>query len=195
MNNFNINLVEMKKKIDIENNLLIQINSNLKECFTDLQYIKKNYNMDTVETVDINLDIIMEKNKFILLNQIVNGKNINSNIRTNLFNKLFEYVNRIYWYFEYFFLKKKDFMGMNLTGLVQGKMETGLGFRNSLEKIIISTVKTKYPELFYLIKPNNVIYKINTKSFKWDEFGLDVYSNLFIVTDLEMKKYYFIVEK
>jgi hypothetical protein len=193
MNNFNINLIEMKKKIEIENNLLTIINSNLKECFSDLQYIKENYEV-IMGNLYLDLDIDIEDN-FILLEQIIIKKNINQETKSNLYDKLFDYVNQIYWYFQYFYLKKKDFMGMNLTGLVQGKMETGLGFRNSLEKMSISTIKKKFPKLVQLVKSNNIIYRINTNSFTWDKFGLDIYPNLFIVCDLEIEKYYFIIEK
>lgn len=202
MKNFNINLVEMKKKIDIENNLLTLINTNLKECFNDIQYIKKNYNMVSI-IMNKNENLENTKSNFILLEQIIE-KTIDYETKAKLFNKLFEYVEQIYWYFQYFFLKKKDFMGMNLTGLIQGKMETGLGFRNTLEKMPISLVETKYSELFQIIhfinlenfvKPNNMIYKINANSFKWNEYGLEMYSNLFIITDLDTEKYYFIVSK
>jgi len=190
--NYNINLMEMKKKTEIENNLLDKINSDLKECNDDLQYIEKNYKL----TLTMNMTMILiNSNKLVLLDQIIIDKNIIPETKTKLIDKLFIHINQTYWIFQYFFLKKKDFMGMNLTGLVKGKMETGLGFRNSLEKIQFNLIKSKYPELIPIFKPNLMVHLVKSNSFKWDDFGLDMYKNFIVISDLETKEYFIVLEK
>jgi len=184
--------MEMKKKTEIENNLLDKINSDLKECNDDLQYIEKNYKL----TLTMNMTMILiNSNKLVLLDQIIIDKNIIPETKTKLIDKLFIHINQTYWIFQYFFLKKKDFMGMNLTGLVKGKMETGLGFRNSLEKIQFNLIKSKYPELIPIFKPNLMVHLVKSNSFKWDDFGLDMYKNFIVISDLETKEYFIVLEK
>jgi len=143
--NIPVNVVEMKLKTQIENNLLIQINTNLKECVDDLEYIYKNYKYSSNIINCIGFIENIFHNKIISLENLVKKQNLQSrheNIMV-LVEKLFTHTYQFYWIFQYFYLKKKDFMGMNLTGLVNGRMETGLSFRNTISKISFDEFITK----------------------------------------------------
>jgi hypothetical protein len=120
-------------------------------------------------------------------------------------SKLFQHSNTIYSIFQCFYLKRKNYMGMNLTGLVQGKMETGLGFKSSITKLSISNIKDdelKKIVCFQFFAEetdfNNInIYKMNSNSFKWENFYLNQieFKHIYLIADLHSKKYFFILEK
>lgn len=210
----NVNIVEMKKKTEIENNLLMKINTDLEECYNDLGFIYKNYTMREQNCENItftlySIDKIFEKKSELSELEL-------SKLKKNLVEKLFNKVNTIYHVFKYFYDKKKDFMGMNLTGLVQGKMETGLSFRNTMEKISSQNILKKYPEVSTLINLSDlsdssdssdlsnlnlnlsssiIMYRIKTESFEWNDFGLEKYSNLFVISNLNTKEYFLLFEK
>lgn len=178
MKGFNINIVEMKKKTEIEDRLLFDINKNLQEYIGNFEYVKKNYAQ--IES-EFNTD------------DIKNIININE-----LETKLLEYPNIIYSLFQCFYLKRKNYMGMNLTGLVQGKMETGLGFRSNIIKqnyndIIDEKIKSYIVKKFGEIKSDILLYKIKSSGFEWDKFGLSVNNFYYIILNLNTKKYFICV--
>lgn len=184
--NYQINIPEMKKKTEIEERLLFEINKNFQEHLADIEFIKNNF---TEITGQNNLD----GKKYFYANNVINDKNI--------INKLFEYPNKIYSIFQCFYLKRKNYMGMNLTGLVNGKMETGLGFRSSIVPFSYINIKNKEFKniirnnfIEYVINDTN-IYKINSNGFEWKDYGTDFFQNIYIISNLKEKKYFFILEK
>jgi hypothetical protein len=184
--NYQINIPEMKRKTEIEDRLLFEINKKFQENLNDIEYIKNNF-------VEIIVENNLDGKKYFYANNVTNHENI--------INKLFEHPNTIYSIFQCFYLKRKNYMGMNLTGLIQGKMETGLGFRSSVVKMSISTVKDK--ELKNIIcsqftesEATDInIYKINSNGFGWKDYGIEIFQNTYLITDLKEKKYFFIFEK
>lgn len=178
MKGFNINIVEMKKKTEIEDKLLFDINKNLQEWVGNFEYIKNNY-----------VQIESEFNT----NDNVNIVNINE-----LETKLLEYPNIIYSLFQCFYLKRKNYMGMNLTGLVQGKMETGLGFRSNIIKQNLNDIKDERIKSYIVkkfgeIKSDILLYKIKSGGFEWDKFGLLSNNFYYIILNLNTKKYFICV--
>jgi len=205
--NIPVNVVEMKLKTQIENNLLIQINTNLKECVDDLEYIYKNYKYSSNIINCIGFIENIFPNKIISLENLVKKQNLQSrheNIMV-LVEKLFTHTYQFYWIFQYFYLKKKDFMGMNLTGLVNGRMETGLSFRNTISKISFDEFITKVLNLqkdilntFINLDDNLVtninVYKVKSLNFKWNEEGFDkIYDYFWIISDLNSKEYFIMI--
>jgi hypothetical protein len=194
-----INLEQMRKKTEIENNLLNQVEENLRNCMDELDGVNKNYSI-ILNFSEYNLN---NQNKFIPINKIFDQiEQIEQKQNTQcskLYSKLFAHVNQTYWAFQYFYLKKKDFMGMNLTGLVNGKVETGLGFRNCFEKINQNLMYKKYSDLIKLFgtitdKDILQIYKIKSNTFGWEEFGLGNYSYFYIGTNLSTQEYFLAIE-
>ena len=184
--NYQINIPEIKKKTEIEDRLLFEINKNFQEHLSDIEFIKNNF----IEIINQNNS---ERKKYFYTNGIIEDKNI--------IIKLFEYPKTIYSIFQCFYLKRKNYMGMNLTGLIQGKMETGLGFRSSVIKISYLNIKDE--ELKNIISKNFIeyeindinIYKINSNGFGWKDYGIDFFQNIYIISNLKEKKYFFILEK
>lgn len=171
MGGFQINIEEMKKKTEIEDRLLFDINKNLQEWVGNLEYVRKNFT------------------------QIESDFNTNTNNIIELETKLFEYPNTIYSIFQYFYLKRKKYMGMNLTGLVQGKMETGLGFRSNIIKqnynlIKDERIKTHIIDKFGEHVSDIIVYKIKSGCFEWDKFDLPIYDYYYVVVNLDTKKYF-----
>ncbi len=186
--NYQINIPEMKKKTEIEDKLLFEINKNFQEYISDIEYVKNTFTQTNFN---------FESNKYFNINNF-NQKN-NQDIQT----KLFEYPNTIYTIFQCFYLKRKNYMGMNLTGLIQGKMETGLGFRTSINKIAFASIKDE--ELKDIINnyflDSNIdkcsinVYKINSNGFKWDEYSSSSYKFIYLIANLTTQKYFFVLEK
>jgi len=184
--NYQINIPEMKRKTEIEDRLLFEINKNFQEYLNDIDYVKNNF-----------IEIIEKNNLFSKKYFYYNNFIQNVNIKT----KLFEYPNKIYSIFQCFYLKRKNYMGMNLTGLVQGKMETGLGFRSSIIKMSISNIKDE--ELKNIISNQFTesemveinIYKINSNGFEWKDYEVEIFQNFYLIANLKEKKYFFILEK
>ena len=165
--NYQINIPEMKRKTEIEDRLLFEINKNFQEHLTDIEFISNNF-------VEITGQNNLEGKKYFYANNVIKDKNI--------ITKFFEYPNKIYSIFQCFYLKRKNYMGMNLTGLIQGKMETGLGFRSSVVKL--SYINIKDEELKNIICSqflesdviNDInIYKINSNGFGWKDYGIDFF--------------------
>lgn len=184
--NYQINILEMKRKTEIEDRLLFEINKKFQENLSDIEYIKNNF----VEIIGENNN--SDSKKYFYANNIIKDE--------NFITKLFDYPNTIYSIFQCFYLKRKNYMGMNLTGLIQGKMETGLGFRSSVVKINMSNIKDE--ELKNIISrfsesdiPDINIYKINSNGFGWKDYGIDIFQYTYLITDLKEKKYFFILEK
>ena len=117
--NYQINIPEMKRKTEIEDRLLMQINKNLSTNKNDIEWMGKNFLYDDICLLSANTNT----NKYINLNT---NNFSNPEDKNKLIKKLLEYPDKIYSIFQCFYLKRKNFMGMNLTGLVKGKMETGL---------------------------------------------------------------------
>lgn len=185
--NYQINIPEMKRKTEIEDRLLFEINKNFQEHLDDIEFISNNF-------VEITGQNNLEGKKYFYANNVIKDKNIIS--------KLFEYPNKIYSIFQCFYLKRKNYMGMNLTGLIQGKMETGLGFRSSVVKL--SYINIKDEELKNIIcsqflesdASNDInIYKINSNGFGWKDYEIEYFQNIYIISNLKEKKYFFILEK
>jgi hypothetical protein len=175
MKGFQINIEEMKKKTEIEDKLLFNINKNLQEYVGNLEYVRKNFTQ--IES-EFNLP--------------------NAGDRVELETKLFEYPNTIYYIFQCFYLKRKNYMGMNLTGLVQGKMETGLGFRSNIIKQNYNDIKDgriKSNIIYKFGEPTTdiIIYKIKSSGFEWNKFNLDICEHYYIVVNLDTKKYFICV--
>lgn len=190
--NYQIDIKQMKKKTEIENNLLEQINSELKSCKDELKNIYQSKQIYSIFKIDENNNLKLDD-----LTNIFKKQNINNVVQNKLVEKLFAHVEQTYYAFQYFYLKKKDFMGMNLTGLIDGKMETGLGFRKCLEKIPNSTIKSKYSELenYYQID-NCDIWKVKSDKFGWNDYGLQLYKNFYvIVTNDDINGFNLLVEK
>lgn len=188
---FNVNFLEMKKKTEIENNLLIKINQDLQNCFNDINYIKNNCKYFSIFDNEYNF---IYDNLYSLSN-IEKIHNINQEIIENLIVKLFDHSNKTFWIFQYFYLNKKEFMGINLTGLVNDKMETGLGLRNNIEKLTLTYAKNKYHDFVNFIKSNYIVYKIKSHTFEWNKFNLESYVNFFIIANLDKSQFTIILEK
>lgn len=183
--NFQINIPEMKRKTEIEEKLLFDINKNFQEYLNDIDYIKKNF---------VKKNVKFETKKYTSVEF------------EELETKLFELANFVYSIFQCFYLKRKNYMGMNLTGLVQGRMETGLGFRSSIIKSSYKNLKdskliTIINDLFYNCEKNNQtdqtninVYKIKSINIKWDEFNLNPREYVYLVANLDTKEYFFILE-
>lgn len=187
--NSKINIAQMRKKTQIENNLLEQINLELKSCKDELNQI--------YSTQKITSNLTFTDSKLINIYKIFDEKNIPYEKQNKLVEKIFTHIEQTYWAFQYFYLKKKDFMGMNLTGLIDGKMETGLGFRKCLEKISIQDIKSKYPEL-YKINEHYVdnIWKIKSDTFGWKEYGFDIVpKNIIVISNHDSNTYSILLEK
>ena len=186
--NLQINIAQMRKKTEIETNLLEQVNFELKSCKDELKNVYQTQKINSIKLDDnLKLDDLIK---------IIEKSNIKLSIQDKLVEKLFTHVEQTYYAFQYFYLKKRDFMGMNLTGLIDGKMETGLGFRKCLDKLDQNTIKTKYPELTNMIEENNYeVWKIKSDKFGWGDYGLDLYSNVIIISSFKNKIFYFLVEK
>lgn len=189
--NYQINIEEMKRKTEIEDRLLFDINKNFQTYLNEIEYVKKNF-VEIIEEKENNL----ETNKYSSINELRKYSNIT--------NKLFEYPNTIYSIFQCFYLKRKNYMGMNLTGLIQGKMETGLGFRSSIVKMSLSNlsnnkdeeIKNIIDKFFVEYETTNInIYKINSNGFEWKNYEVNNYQYIYIVVDFINKKYFFIIEK
>ena len=186
--NYQINIPEMKRKTEIEDRLLFEINKNFQEHLADIEFISNNF-------VEITEKTNLDEKKYFYVDNVIEDKNIKT--------KLFEYPNTIYSIFQCFYLKRKNYMGMNLTGLVQGKMETGLGFRSSIVKMSMSTIKDE--ELkniigikFYEADTTEInIYKINSNGFGWKDYGYEheIFQYIYLVANLKEKRYFFILEK
>lgn len=185
--NYQINIPEMKRKTEIEDRLLFEINKNFQEHLDDIEFISNNF-------VEITGQKNLDGKKYFYANNVIKDKNI--------ITKFFEYPNKIYSIFQCFYLKRKNYMGMNLTGLIQGKMETGLGFRSSVVKI--SYINIKDEELKNIIcsqflESNAIkdinIYKINSNGFGWKDYEIEYFQNIYIISNLKEKKYFFILEK
>jgi hypothetical protein len=185
----NINIYEMKRKTEIENNLLKKINEDFNQYINELENIRKESIYDD--------NFKLESNKFVCLKDYLEKQNTNTKL---LLERLFTHPQQTYWAFQYFFMKKKDFMGMNLTGLIDGKVETGLGFRNCIMKFFSNQTQTqsKHKELIELFEKeadNNLIfYKIKSDTLKWDDFELPVCNSYYIIYDYSNKKYYVLLE-
>lgn len=188
---FEINMEEMKKKTEIEDKLLFNINSKFQEYTNEIQYIKNNYSQ-----IENNFNI----KKYISSNLILSNNNDDTNKLNELEIKFLDYPNTIYSIFQCFYLKRKNYMGMNLTGLVQGKMETGLSFRNSIIKS--SPFGIKDDELKNIINKyfkddldSINIYKIKSNGFKWKDNNLDNFQFIYLIANLSKEQYFFILEK
>lgn len=194
--NLKIDLSEMKKKITIESNLLDKINIELKKYSENLIFYHKNYSLLKLNIVDNNSD-------FIELNNLIK---FNSKFLINkldyFIEKLFNYIEQIYWIFKYFHNKKKDYIGMNLTGLVNDRIETGIGFRNSIilmnsNQINLNTFLKKFIDSnkTFDTTTNSHIYKIKSNNFKWIEFNLEIYNYFYLIINLDKKQYSIFFEK
>jgi hypothetical protein len=164
---FQLDLSIARKKLEIENQLIENINSDLLICLNDINWIN------------------------------TNCKLINNSEQINLINsKIFNCVNDLYNGFTFFYLKRKDFMGMNLTGLTGKKIETGLSFRNCMIKSNFDFIKKNFSELADVIKSeltnfnlNNLnYYKILTENFNF-EFEKK-FKYIIIVCDISEKIYW-----
>jgi|688.fasta_scaffold546972_2 hypothetical protein len=182
--NYQINIPLMKKKTEIEDKLLSNINKNFQEYLSDIEYIKNNFTQ---------INFVSNSKKYSNINDLFL-------LDQSIQDKLFSHPNTIYSIFQIFYLKRTDYMGMNLTGLIQGKMETGLGFRTSIIKSSLLEIKdnelsdivNKYLSLTN--KENVNIYKITFNGFKWNE-DLPAYTYFYIIADLTSSKYFFLLEK
>jgi len=189
--NMEINPTKMRKKTEVENNLLQTINCDLKEYVDDLEFVQKFYKF-----VCPNYE---SDSEWVELIKIFVANSINSESYDNLIKKIFENSRTIYYAFQYFYLKKSDFMGMNLTGLINGKMETGIGFRNSLKKLSNELVKKYVPTIYTQIQlnlsnPNSIekmsFYQIKSDQINWKNQINQVYKNFLIVANYDTKEYF-----
>jgi len=187
-----INTNQMRKKTEIENNLLQTINDDLKECVDDLEFIHKFFKLSSFVSFDNDSGLIE-------LTKIFSSNNIDLDSNAKLVKKIFNNANIIYYAFQYFYLKKSDFMGMNLTGLINGKMETGIGFRNSLKKLSNKLAQKSYPNLFsqfqsILSNSNSIekvsFYLIKSDQINWENAINQIYNNFLIITNYETKEYF-----
>lgn len=186
--NYQINIAQMRKKTEIETNLLEQINFELKYCMGELKNIYLTQKLNLIELDD--------NSKIYDICKIFVEHNIDLDIQNKFIEKFFAHVEHTYYAFLYFYMKKKDFMGMNLTGLIQGKMETGLGFRNSLDKLSQNTIKIKYPNLSNIIEKNGCeVWKIKSNNFGWIDYKLDLFTNVLVVSNSKDNSFYLLVEK
>ena len=188
--NLQINIAEMRKKTEIENNLLEQINLELKICKDDLKNVYLTQQLTSLEIQT------QTNSKFTDITKIFTSNNISQDNQNKLIEKLFAHVEQTYYAFQYFYLKKRDFMGMNLTGLIDGKMETGLGFRKCLEKLSKITIKSKYSELIQITESSDYdMWKIKSDTFGWVEYGLEIFPNVIIMSNSKENLFYLLVEK
>lgn len=196
---FQINIPEMKKKTEIEDKILFKINNDLQECVNDIEYVKNNFTPVKTEIKTTSIDY--DKNKYY---KPTDNKILETTNYTELELKLFQHANIIYSIFQCFYSKRKNYMGMNLTGLVQGKMETGLGFRSSIIKSSITNAVNdelkKIIHQFFMEETNfnNInIYKINSNSFKWQDFYSEQikFNYIYLIANLHSKEYFFILGK
>ena len=181
MKSIQINIEDMKKKIEIEDKLLFDINNNLQEYISNFKYIRNNFTQIESE-----------------FNTLLNINNID--IITELETKLFEYPNTIYSIFQHFYSNRKNYIGMNLTGLVQGKIETGLGFRSNIIKQNFNDIKDTRIKSYIIKKfdkftSDTIIYKIKSSGFEWNKFGststqCDFY---YIIVNMNINKYFICV--
>ena len=183
-----INFEQIKKKIEIENNLLSRINCDLKECIDDIEFIYKYYKYnDFTNNLDSNL-ISLTK---IFENNIINNED---NTQTQIIKKIFDNVNNTYYAFQYFYIKKNDFMGMNLTGLINGKIETGIGFRNCIIKLVPTLLNKNYP-ILYLQYKNNIdnysFYLLKSDQINWNNIINQNYKYFILISDYANKQYNF----
>lgn len=185
----------MKRKTEIEDKLLFEINKNFQENINDIEYIKNTFTQ--INSTNSNY----ESNKYYNIDKLKQQNKSNLDIQI----KFFEYPNTIYSIFQYFYLKRKNYMGMNLTGLIQGKMETGLGFRSNIIKIAFQSIKDVelkniineyFSDLNYDTKLENInVYKINSNGFKWSDYGYETHKYIYLIANLSIQKYFFILEK
>lgn len=182
----NINIYEMKRKTEIENNLLKKINEDFSKYISEIQNIKKESTFSP--------SFFKNTDKYTDLNTLAQNNSVNT---TLLIDKLFAHPAQTYWAFQYFYMKKKDFMGMNLTGLIDGKVETGLGFRNCLGKFFSNQIKSKHSDIYDKddeLDDNLIFYKIKSDTFKWANLNLPVSNNYFIIYNQSTKKYNILIE-
>lgn len=212
--NMPVNIVEMKLKTQIENNLLNKINVDLQECVVDLEYIQKTHKYaQAISSKPIEMIIQMIPDKIISLENLIGryGSDVKQDYLDNLVPKLFNHSCQFYWLFQYFYLKKKDFMGMNLTGLVNGKMETGLSFRNTISKITFEQFVFKElglpKDIFVSDSDSNIltqsiwtanVYKVKSSGYKWADSGLSnvdshIHNYIWIISDLDKQEYFVLV--
>ena len=188
--NYQINIPEMKKKTEIEDKLLFDINNNFKEYINDIEYIKNNFTQ---------IDNNFNSKKYFNINNIIQQNQPNQP-NQQIQDKLFEYSNTIYSIFQYFYLERKNYMGMNLTGLVQGKMETGIGFRKSINKMSLKSItdielKNIIEQYFLNTNTENInVYKINSKKFVWSDYTSNTFKFIYIIANLTTQNYFFLFE-
>jgi hypothetical protein len=188
--NLQINIAEMRKRTEIEHNLLEQINLELCSCKDDLKNIYLTQKLIPFEHQNQN------NSKFTDITKIFDSYNVCLDNQNKIVEKLFAHVEQTYYAFQYFYLKKRDFMGMNLTGLIDGKIETGLGFRKCLEKLSKTTIKSKYPELLEIYEPNDYdMWKIKSDTFGWEDYGLEIFTNIIVTSKSKDNTFYLLVEK
>lgn len=195
--NYNIDYEEMTKKTNIENNLLSAINSNL---FNSLEDIKEIHSMSKYHS---NNDIIQLDN-LINIESLINNDSSQTDKLSKLIDKIVSHAKTSYNAFQYFYLNKKSFMGMNLTGLVDGKIETGLGFRNTIVKLYpkSNTTKTKYPQLYEYVNSQKElfactysIYGVKVNNMDDDIVSKHKITNILFVWDSDKKTYFVLGEK
>ena len=190
MQNINIDFEKIKKKLEIENNLLEQINQELSYNFEELKIIYNNSKWNSFDKID-SIDNLINLSKILRNDYIDYIDNID---KLDFIKKIFDHVNKTYWSFQYFFIKKKDFMGMNLTGILSDKVETGLSFRNCIQKITFETLKKKYNKLYELLDndlSNYEIYKLKSDNMDWNEFSItQKYKYFYIINKIDSKEYY-----
>lgn len=162
---FQLDLNVARKRLEIENQLVENINSDLLICLNDINWIRTNCLL-------ANSNLINNSNEFV--------------------NGVFDCANELYKCFTFFYLKRKDFMGINLTGLAGEKIETGLSFKTSMIKSNFDQIKKNYTKLSNQIladladlKVDNFnCYKIFTKNY-----NLNV-DYVIILCDIQEKKYW-----
>jgi hypothetical protein len=189
--NYQINIPLIKKKTEIEDKLLLEIKNNFEEYINDFEYIKNNFTQ-----IDYNQDL--DTNKYLIIDKYI--KLIEQNNIKDVQEKFFEFPKTIYSVFQCFYLKRKNYIGMNLTGLIQGKMETGLGFRSNINKLSHKNIKDDELKNIinkYFINSNtdNInLYKLNSNGFNWNEIGSGTYRYIYLIANLTTQKYIFLLE-
>lgn len=181
-----VNIEQIKKKTEIENNLLSRINCDLKECVEDLEFIHKYYEYnDFTNNYDPNL---VSLTKIFINNNIGDSEN-----KKQVIKKIFDNVAHTYYAFQYFYIKKNDFMGMNLTGLINGKMETGIGFRNCIVKLLSTNIIKNYPIMYEYYKDNldnYSFYLLKSDQINWNNQINQHYKYFLLISDYANKQYY-----
>ena len=94
--NYQINIEEMKRKTEIEDRLLFEVNKNFQENLADIEFIKKNY-VEITEQNNLLEQNNFEGNKYFYPNNVIKDKNI--------ITKLYQYPNTIYSIFQCFYLE------------------------------------------------------------------------------------------